>query len=77
MKSFIQMAQEISVLMGREYPMLNMPITSKITKVLFSGNEHNIKEFIDKNSEELVKHKALYKYLIKNMSEDMFVSFIK
>lgn len=68
MKSFIKMAQEISVVMNREYPGLNLPITTKVTKVLFSQKEDEIKEFLNINSNELIQYPALYKYLKNNIS---------
>lgn len=68
MKSFIKMAQEISVVMNREYPGLNLPITTKVTKVLFSQKEDEIKEFLNVNSNELIQYPALYKYLKNNIS---------
>lgn len=69
MKSFVKMAQEISVVMNREYPGINLPITNKVTKVLFSQNEYDIKKFIDINSLELIQYPVLYKYLKKNMPQ--------
>lgn len=62
------MAQEISVVMNREYPGLNLPITTKVTKVLFSQKEDEIKEFLNVNSNELIQYPALYKYLKNNIS---------
>jgi hypothetical protein len=69
MKSFTKMAQEISVVMNREYPGINLPITSKVTRVLFSQKEEDIKEFLNVNSNELIQYPVLYKYLKKNIPQ--------
>lgn len=63
------MAQEISVVMNREYPGINLPITSKVTRVLFSEKENDIKEFLNVNSNELIQYPVLYKYLKKNIPQ--------
>ncbi len=70
MKSLVKMAQEISVIMEREYPGLNFPIVTRTQKVLFKQDLNVLKEYIEENSSNIIQYPVLYKYLKKELSDE-------
>lgn len=76
MKNFIQMAQELSVLMNREYPGMNMPIMNKVKKALYQQDADYMRQFIIDNSEIIVQYPVIYKYLKKEIDGIVKIEFI-
>lgn len=76
MKNFIQMAQELSVLMNREYPGLNMPILNQVKKALYKQDADYMRQFIIDNSDIIVKYPVIYKYLKKEIDGVVQIDFI-
>lgn len=76
MKNFIQMAQELSVLMNREYPGISMPILNQVKKALYKQDAEYMRQFILDNSETIVKYPVIYKYLKKEIDGVVQIDFI-
>jgi len=75
-KNFIQMAQELSVLMNREYPGISMPILNQVKKALYKQDADYMRQFILDNSETIVKYPVIYKYLKKEIDGVVQIDFI-
>jgi len=75
-KNFIQMAQELSVLMNREYPGISMPILNQVKKALYKQDAEYMRQFILDNSETIVKYPVIYKYLKKEIEGVVQIDFI-
>jgi len=70
------MAQELSVLMNREYPGMNMPIMNKVKKALYQQDADYMRQFIIDNSEIIVQYPVIYKYLKKEIDGIVKIEFI-
>jgi len=66
-KNFIRMSQELSVLVHREYPFLNIPILNDVKKALYKQDLEYMKNYIVDQSDTLTKYPVIYKYLKKNI----------
>lgn len=76
MKNFIRMAQELSVLMNREYPGLSMPILNQVKKALYKQDADYMRQYIIDNSSDLVQYPVIYKYLKKEIDGVVEIAFI-
>lgn len=70
------MAQELSVLMNREYPGISMPILNQVKKALYKQDAEYMRQFIIDNSETIVKYPVIYKYLKKEIDGVVEIDFI-
>jgi hypothetical protein len=75
-KNFIRMAQELSVLMNREYPGLSMPILNQVKKALYKQDADYMRQYIIDNSSDLVQYPVIYKYLKKEIDGVVEIAFI-
>jgi hypothetical protein len=70
------MAQELSVLMNREYPGISMPILNQVKKALYKQDADYMRQFIIDNSETIAKYPVIYKYLKKEIDGVVQMDFI-
>lgn len=70
------MAQELSVLMNREYPGLSMPILNQVKKALYKQDADYMRQYIIDNSSDLVQYPVIYKYLKKEIDGVVEIAFI-
>lgn len=68
MKNFIRMAQELEVLVHREYPYISIPVLIKVKKALYTQDLDYITNYIVEHSDTLTKYPVIYNYLKKEIS---------